>query len=89
MMASIMKYYNLNFMFFFFDIISFHFHDNTAWAWAGKGHSPNLVKPVKPATSLTDPKIIVSRSHAGSVKETALKSFGDKTEVIPAGGAGK
>ncbi|XP_030070512.1 Golgi-resident adenosine 3',5'-bisphosphate 3'-phosphatase [Microcaecilia unicolor] len=34
------------------------------------------------------PKLIVSRSHAGKVKEVALKTFGNDTEIIPAGGAG-
>ena len=33
--------------------------------------------------------IIVSRSHAGDVKTVATAAFGEKTEVIPAGGAGK
>ncbi|XP_072017922.1 inositol monophosphatase 3-like [Amphiura filiformis] len=59
-----------------------------SWAWVGKGHSTNLNTPVKKATAETDPKIIVSRSHAGSVKEVAQQSFGKDTEVIPAGGAG-
>ena len=34
-------------------------------------------------------QIIVSRSHAGDVKAGATAAFGDKTEVIPAGGAGR
>ena len=34
-------------------------------------------------------KIIVSRSHAGPVEAVAKKSFGDNTEVVPAGGAGE
>lgn len=33
--------------------------------------------------------IIVSRSHAGDVKAVATAAFGDKIEVIPAGGAGE
>lgn len=34
------------------------------------------------------PKIIVSRSHAGMVKQVALQTFGNQTSIIPAGGAG-
>ena len=34
-------------------------------------------------------KIIVSRSHAGPVEAVAKKSFGENTEVVPAGGAGE
>lgn len=34
-------------------------------------------------------QIIVSRSHAGDVVSVAKAAFGDRTEVIPAGGAGE
>ncbi|XP_042231976.1 inositol monophosphatase 3-like isoform X2 [Homarus americanus] len=61
----------------------------TAWGWAGKGVSPQLQASV----SQGGPKdeiahIIVSRSHAGEVESVAKAAFGDKTQVIHAGGAG-
>lgn len=34
------------------------------------------------------PRIIVSRSHAGKVEQVARQTFGNKTVIIPAGGAG-
>lgn len=59
---------------------------SSAWALVGKGHSANLNDFKK---EKRDHKaIIVSRSHSGKVAEVA-KVLGEKTEVIPAGGAGK
>ncbi|XP_022089668.1 inositol monophosphatase 3-like [Acanthaster planci] len=68
----------------------FKTNDKTVWAYVGKTHSPNLKLPIKKAAEelTTSPKIIVSRSHQGAVESVAKKSFGEKTEVIPAGGAG-
>ncbi|XP_035219349.1 inositol monophosphatase 3-like, partial [Stegodyphus dumicola] len=60
------------------------FQNKTVWGWAGKGSS-------KSKLTLTDHKpftIIVSRSHAGKVKEVARAAFGPDTEVISAGGSG-
>nr|XP_033790410.1 Golgi-resident adenosine 3',5'-bisphosphate 3'-phosphatase [Geotrypetes seraphini] len=55
----------------------------TAWGMVNGGSN------VKARNSYSKtPKIIVSRSHAGKVKEVALKTFGNETEIIPAGGAG-
>lgn len=34
------------------------------------------------------PRIVVSRSHSGKVKELAKKAFGDNTPITTAGGAG-
>lgn len=34
------------------------------------------------------PRVIVSRSHSGTVKKFAQTAFGNNTEIIPAGGAG-
>lgn len=59
------------------------FEKTNAWAWVG--HGTNLVDDSSGASPLS---IIVSRSHAGDVKEVATKGLGDKVEVIPAGGAG-
>lgn len=61
----------------------------TAWGWAGKGISPKLhVSRTQGGPKDDIPQIIVSRSHAGDVKDKVKAAFGDKTEVIPAGGAG-
>ncbi|XP_038047427.1 inositol monophosphatase 3-like [Patiria miniata] len=64
--------------------------EKTVWAYVGKTLSPNLKLPVKKTLEElgTSPKIIVSRSHKGEVESVAKKSFGEKTTVIPAGGAG-
>nr|CAB3256108.1 inositol monophosphatase 3-like [Phallusia mammillata] len=59
------------------------FEKKTYWSWVG--HGSNIQDDSKFDTGT---KIIVSRSHAGEVKETAKKSFGENVEVIPAGGAG-
>ena len=61
----------------------------SVWAWAGYVHSPNLKKAADMQPDPNQRKIIVSRSHAGPVEAVAKKSFGDNTEVIPAGGAGE
>lgn len=39
--------------------------------------------------NITSNRIIVSRSHAGKVKDLIEKKMALKAEVIPAGGAGK
>ena len=45
---------------------------------------------VKARTSYNEktPRIVVSRSHSGMVKQLALQTFGNQTTIIPAGGAG-
>lgn len=45
---------------------------------------------VKARTSYNEktPRIVVSRSHSGMVKQVALQTFGNQTTIIPAGGAG-
>lgn len=65
------------------------FSKSTAWAWVGKGVSPALRQTGNQGVIKNDiARIIVSRSHAGDVKTVATAAFGEKTEVIPAGGAG-
>ena len=60
-----------------------------AWGWVGYGHSTNLQKTSELKRKETDPhKLIVSRSHAGAVEETAKQAFGNNVVVTPAGGAG-
>ncbi|XP_070555489.1 inositol monophosphatase 3-like [Ptychodera flava] len=62
------------------------FEHKTAWAWVNKGSSGYDLPPRKSESEAK--KIIVSRSHAGSVSDVVKKTFGESTEVIPAGGAG-
>ncbi|KAL4235761.1 Inositol monophosphatase 3 [Mactra antiquata] len=60
----------------------------TTWAWVGYGHSKNLHKAEERKIGEDEShKIIVSRSHAGAVAESAKKSLGN-VEITPAGGAG-
>ncbi|NWR72053.1 IMPA3 monophosphatase, partial [Centropus unirufus] len=56
----------------------------TAWAMVDGGSN------VKARSSYNEktPTIIVSRSHAGKVEQVARQTFGNKTVIIPAGGAG-
>eukprot|EP00795_Rhopilema_esculentum_P007475 gene7475-13249_t len=61
------------------------FLGETFWAWYQHGH--NI--PQKTDGMLhKSPRIIVSRSHAGTVNETARKAFGEDVRVVAAGGAG-
>ena len=55
-----------------------------AWAMVDGGSN------VKARTSYNEktPRIVVSRSHSGMVKQVALQTFGNQTTIIPAGGAG-
>lgn len=64
------------------------FLKKTLWAWLDHGHSKELSKPTEHNASLKNPRIIVSRSHAGHVNQTALSAFGNGVKIIPAGGAG-
>lgn len=70
------------------------FDDVTAWGWAGPNYvSRSVASDVKkskeaPPPDITQSRIIVSRSHAGSVHDVAAKAFGANSVVTPAGGAG-
>ena len=64
------------------------FLKKTSWAWTNHGHSKHLSKPPLSDQTFKKPRIIVSRSHAGSVNETAMSAFGKDVKIIPAGGAG-
>lgn len=64
------------------------FAKKTIWAWTDHGHSDYLSKPVVTEAVVKSPRIIVSRTHAGSVNETAKSAFGKDVTIIPAGGAG-
>lgn len=69
-------------------IIHQPFLKKTAWAWVEHGHSEKLIKPSKNEDFLKNPRIIVSRSHAGHVNQTASAAFGSGVKILPAGGAG-
>ncbi|KFW78845.1 Inositol monophosphatase 3, partial [Manacus vitellinus] len=60
------------------------FSSYTAWAMVDGGSN------IKARSSYNEktPRIIVSRSHAGKVEQVARQTFGNKTVIIPAGGAG-
>nr|XP_028606049.1 inositol monophosphatase 3 isoform X1 [Podarcis muralis] len=60
------------------------FSGYTAWAMVGGGSN------IKPRSSYNEqtPTIIVSRSHEGKVRQLAWQTFGNKTAIIKAGGAG-
>ncbi|KAG8442032.1 hypothetical protein GDO86_010994 [Hymenochirus boettgeri] len=60
------------------------FTSYTAWAMVDGGSN------VKRRSSYNEktPSFIVSRSHSGQVKEVTRQTFGNKTEIISAGGAG-
>lgn len=65
------------------------FENFTAWGWA-PGHVTTKLKVAENGGLPKDDiaHIIVSRSHSGQVEEVAKNAFGDKTNIIKAGGAG-
>ncbi|KAL7842036.1 hypothetical protein SRHO_G00237250 [Serrasalmus rhombeus] len=56
----------------------------TAWGMVGGAANVNR----RDSYNANNPKVIVSRSHAGKVKSFIQQAFGNSTEIIPAGGAG-
>uniref|UniRef100_A0AAV2JV96 inositol-phosphate phosphatase n=1 Tax=Knipowitschia caucasica TaxID=637954 RepID=A0AAV2JV96_KNICA len=62
------------------------FNDFTAWALVGQEHVANV--HARSSYSITPPKVIVSRSHSGQVKNYVQEAFGNSTTVVEAGGAG-
>ena len=60
----------------------------SVWGYVGYGHASELDKDLPEKKSEDPYRIIVSRSHAGTVETVAKSAFGEKTVVIPAGGAG-
>lgn len=72
-------------------IIHKPFEHKTFWAWDGVGMSDSLRELVLLSANSTDtskPKIIVSRSHAGSVEQFLKSRLGENIQVTQAGGAG-
>ena len=70
------------------------FEESTAWGWAGPNYVSKVVREDVEKNHPNDhrdlgtSRIIVSRSHAGTVHDVAEKAFGPKSVVTPAGGAG-
>ncbi|XP_061441757.1 Golgi-resident adenosine 3',5'-bisphosphate 3'-phosphatase [Rhineura floridana] len=60
------------------------FSGYTAWAMVDGGSN------IKPRSSYNEqtPTIIVSRSHEGKVRQLASQTFGNKSRILSAGGAG-
>ncbi|XP_020837252.1 inositol monophosphatase 3-like [Phascolarctos cinereus] len=55
-------------------------------AWALVGHGANV--SARESYDERSPRLIVSRSHAGTVRTFSQKAFGTNVNIIPAGGAG-
>ncbi|XP_001376045.3 inositol monophosphatase 3-like [Monodelphis domestica] len=56
----------------------------TAWALVGQGTNVSA----RESYNERSPQLIVSRSHAGTVRTFSQKAFGTSVNIIPAGGAG-
>lgn len=73
-------------------IIHYPFTKQTIWAWKNIAVSEQIRKiyeeDVSPLKAAKNPKIIVSRSHTGNVKEYVQNIFGEQTPIITAAGAG-
>lgn len=61
---------------------------NLYWGWINHGTSRNLKNLTKTKKDNEKPVLIVSRSHAGQVKNTSRIAFGNNVEIISAAGAG-
>jgi inositol monophosphatase 3 len=70
------------------------FENLTAWGWVGPNFVSRIVEKdvrnnhAKEHHDVALSRLIVSRSHAGSVHDVAEAAFGSKATVTPAGGAG-
>lgn len=60
----------------------------TTWSWLDRATSEDIKHAQARKRSSGGVSLIVSRSHAGDVKEFARATFGEDTTVIPAAGAG-
>ncbi|XP_070701775.1 inositol monophosphatase 3 [Pempheris klunzingeri] len=65
-------------------VIHLPFTGFTAWAFVGQGSNMHR----RASYNVSPPKVIVSRSHSGKVKNFLLDAFGNSTTIIEAGGAG-
>lgn len=65
------------------------FYNETVFGLQGFGVVTSDGKKLTPVDeSKTEKKVVVSRSHAGKVKEVIEKVYGDKMSIEPAGGSG-
>uniref|UniRef100_A0A6B2EAL2 Putative inositol monophosphatase 3 n=1 Tax=Phlebotomus kandelakii TaxID=1109342 RepID=A0A6B2EAL2_9DIPT len=64
------------------------FTQKTTWAWEGVATSEDLQKVKKEEVVSDRATVIVSRSHAGEVKNFSKAVFGENTHIITAAGAG-
>lgn len=70
-------------------VIHSPFSSVTSWSWLDRATSEDLQNARQGKVKRPkDLSFIVSRSHAGDVKEFAKATFGEGTHVIPAAGAG-
>lgn len=60
----------------------------TTWAWDGKAFSHDLANRDK-STEKKTPILIVSRSHAGDMKDVAKTIFGENVQILTAAGESK
>lgn len=65
-------------------VIHLPFTGFTAWAFVGQGSNMRS----RSSYSASPPKVIVSRSHSGDVKNFIHDAFGNSTTIVEAGGAG-
>ncbi|GBP19501.1 Putative inositol monophosphatase 3 [Eumeta japonica] len=69
-------------------VIHYPFASQTYWGWIPSATSPNIANIVQKEENKEHPKVVVSISHAGTVKDLAFEAFGAKTTVLSAAGAG-
>lgn len=69
-------------------VIHYPFPPRTYWGWFTKRPSSNMPIVGHKEENKEHPRVVVSRSHPGKVTEIATKTFGPKTTVSSAAGAG-
>ncbi|CAG9561490.1 unnamed protein product [Danaus chrysippus] len=69
-------------------VIHYPFPPRTYWGWFTKKTSSNIANIQHMAENKEHPRVVISRSHPGKVEDLVKRSFGPKTTVIQAAGAG-
>ncbi|KAH9636421.1 hypothetical protein HF086_013475 [Spodoptera exigua] len=69
-------------------VIHYPFLPRTYWGWYTKKPSANMPMVPHKLENKEHPRVVISRSHPGKVEEIAKASFGPKTTVSTAAGAG-
>lgn len=73
----------------FMGVVYFPFSRKIYWAWKGKGVSENLANVKSDLAEIVqNPIAIVSRSHAGVVKDLVKSMLGERVSIINAAGSG-